>query len=97
MVCGYFVQASMSLLKDRIATYNLNMIQQIGVKIRTPVVMSDIKVLAFSLSSVEDNEEDGKMADLLSDFQQQLTLQDSSVKLCQPELDVNQTHISGMS
>lgn len=73
------------------------MIQQIDAKIRTPVVMSDIKVLAFSLSSVEDNEEDGKMADLLSDFQQQLTLQDSSVKLCQPELDVNQTHISGMS
>nr|XP_047934045.1 F-box only protein 9 isoform X2 [Anser cygnoides] len=45
---------------------------------------------------VEDNEEDGKMADLLSDFQQQLTLQDSSVKLCQPELDVNQTHISAL-
>ena len=45
---------------------------------------------------IEDNEEDGKMADLLSDFQQQLTFQESSVKLCQPELDVNQTHISAL-
>lgn len=60
-------------------------------------VLFNITVLAFPFSSVEDNEEDGKMADLLSDFQQQLTLQESSVKLCQPELDVNQTHISGMS
>uniref|UniRef100_A0A8C9G084 F-box only protein 9 n=1 Tax=Pavo cristatus TaxID=9049 RepID=A0A8C9G084_PAVCR len=48
------------------------------------------------VGNVEDNEEDGKMADLLSDFQQQLTLQESSVKLCQPELDVNQTHISAL-
>ncbi|XP_054035927.1 F-box only protein 9 isoform X1 [Dryobates pubescens] len=45
---------------------------------------------------VEDNKEDGKMADLLSDFQQQLTLQESSVKLCQPEVDVSQTHISAL-
>ncbi|KYO47162.1 F-box only protein 9 isoform B [Alligator mississippiensis] len=44
--------------------------------------------------SIEDNEDDGKMADLLSYFQQQLTLQEFSVKLCQPELDVSQTHIS---
>ncbi|PKK33725.1 F-box protein 9, transcript variant X3 [Columba livia] len=43
---------------------------------------------------VEDNKEDDKMADLLSDFQQQLTLQESPVKLCQPEVDVSQTHIS---
>ncbi|KAM9273797.1 LOW QUALITY PROTEIN: F-box only protein 9 [Cariama cristata] len=43
---------------------------------------------------VEDNKEDDKMADLLSDFQHQLTLQESSVKLCQPEVDVSQTHIS---
>uniref|UniRef100_A0A8C6Z1X8 F-box only protein n=1 Tax=Nothoprocta perdicaria TaxID=30464 RepID=A0A8C6Z1X8_NOTPE len=42
----------------------------------------------------EDSEDDGQMADLLTDFQQQLTLQESSVKLCQPELDVSQTHIS---
>jgi len=50
-----------------------------------------------SFFSVEDNKEDEKMADLLSDFQQQLTLQESSVKLCQPEVDVSQTHISGMN
>uniref|UniRef100_A0A8B9FRR0 F-box only protein n=1 Tax=Amazona collaria TaxID=241587 RepID=A0A8B9FRR0_9PSIT len=43
---------------------------------------------------VEDNKEEDKMADLLSDFQQQLALQESSVKLCQPEVDVSQTHIS---
>ncbi|XP_053142341.1 F-box only protein 9 isoform X5 [Hemicordylus capensis] len=45
-------------------------------------------------SYIEDNEDDSKMADLLSYFQQQFTLQESSVKLCQPELDMNQTHIS---
>ncbi|NWT42571.1 FBX9 protein, partial [Chroicocephalus maculipennis] len=43
---------------------------------------------------VEDNKEDDKMADLLTEFQQQLALQESSVKLCQPEVDVSQTHIS---
>ncbi|XP_015279470.1 PREDICTED: F-box only protein 9 isoform X2 [Gekko japonicus] len=43
---------------------------------------------------IDDNEDDSKMADLLSYFQQQFTLQESSIKLCQPELDVNQTHIS---
>ncbi|NXG89463.1 FBX9 protein, partial [Stercorarius parasiticus] len=43
---------------------------------------------------VEDNKEEDKMADLLSEFQQQLALQESSVKLCQPEVDVSQTHIS---
>ncbi|PKU30605.1 f-box only protein 9 [Limosa lapponica baueri] len=43
---------------------------------------------------VEDNKEDDQMADLLSEFQQQLALQESSVKLCQPEVDVSQTHIS---
>lgn len=46
-------------------------------------------------SSIEDNENDSKVADLLSYFQQQFTLQESSIKLCQPELDMNQTHISG--
>uniref|UniRef100_A0A6B2F7Z7 F-box only protein n=1 Tax=Bothriechis nubestris TaxID=1766655 RepID=A0A6B2F7Z7_9SAUR len=44
-------------------------------------------------SYIEDNEDDSKMADLLSYFQQ-LTLQESSIKLCQPELDLSQTHIS---
>lgn len=35
------------------------------------------------------------MADLLSYFQQQLTFQESVLKLCQPELESSQTHISG--
>jgi len=46
---------------------------------------------------MEDNDDDSKMADLLSCFQQQLTFQESVLKLCQPELESNQTHISGMS
>lgn len=44
---------------------------------------------------MEDNDDDSKMADLLSCFQQQLTFQESVLKLCQPELESNQTHISG--
>ncbi|KAL6086272.1 hypothetical protein STEG23_007281 [Scotinomys teguina] len=45
-------------------------------------------------SYIEDNDDDSKMADLLSYFQQQLTLQESVLKLCQPELETSQTHIS---
>lgn len=45
--------------------------------------------------SIEDNDDDSKMADLLSYFQQQLTFQESVLKLCQPELESSQTHISG--
>nr|XP_020849509.1 F-box only protein 9 isoform X2 [Phascolarctos cinereus] len=45
-------------------------------------------------SYMEDNDDDSKMADLLSYFQQQLTFQESMLKLCQPELDTSQTHIS---
>ncbi|KAK2496200.1 hypothetical protein MC885_015891, partial [Smutsia gigantea] len=44
-------------------------------------------------SYIEDND-DSKMADLLSYFQQQFTFQESVLKLCQPELESNQTHIS---
>nr|XP_012421428.1 PREDICTED: LOW QUALITY PROTEIN: F-box only protein 9 [Odobenus rosmarus divergens] len=44
-------------------------------------------------SYMEDND-DSKMADLLSCFQQQLTFQESMLKLCQPELESSQTHIS---
>lgn len=47
--------------------------------------------------SIEDNEDASKMADLLSYFQQQLTLQESVLKLCQPELETSQTHISGVA
>ncbi|XP_040839489.1 F-box only protein 9 isoform X2 [Ochotona curzoniae] len=45
-------------------------------------------------SYIEDNDDDGKMEDLLSYFQQQLTFQESVLKLCQPELESSQTHIS---
>nr|XP_033794182.1 F-box only protein 9 isoform X2 [Geotrypetes seraphini] len=48
----------------------------------------------ISKSYMEDTDEGSKMADLLSYFQQQLSFQDSSLKLCQPELDISQTHIS---
>ncbi|KAM5163136.1 F-box only protein 9 isoform 2-T2 [Mantella aurantiaca] len=43
---------------------------------------------------MEDANDDSKMADLLSYFQQQLTFQESALKLCQSEYDVTQTHIS---
>ncbi|XP_049549497.1 F-box only protein 9 isoform X2 [Orcinus orca] len=45
-------------------------------------------------SYIEDTDDDSKMADLLSYFQQQLTFQESVLKLCQPELESSQTHIS---
>uniref|UniRef100_A0A2K6EPT3 F-box only protein n=1 Tax=Propithecus coquereli TaxID=379532 RepID=A0A2K6EPT3_PROCO len=47
-------------------------------------------------SYIEDNDDDSKMADLLSYFQQQLTFQESVLKLCQPELESSQTHISAL-
>ncbi|XP_040205755.1 F-box only protein 9 isoform X1 [Rana temporaria] len=43
---------------------------------------------------MEDANDDSKMADLLAYFQQQLSFQESALKLCQPEYDVTQTHIS---
>lgn len=42
----------------------------------------------------DDDDDDSKMADLLSYFQQQLSFQESVLKLCQPELESSQTHIS---
>ncbi|KAJ8792108.1 hypothetical protein J1605_020167 [Eschrichtius robustus] len=47
-------------------------------------------------SAIEDTDDDSKMADLLSCFQQQLTFPESVLKLCQPELESSQTHISGV-
>ncbi|KAM4694003.1 F-box only protein 9 isoform 2-T2 [Discoglossus pictus] len=43
---------------------------------------------------MDDANENSKMADLLSYFQQQLTFQEPLLKLCQPEVDVSQTHMS---
>lgn len=73
--------------------------QWIDAKMRTSVGMfcPILQCWHCSFSSVEDSKEDDKMADLLTDFQQQLALQESSVKLCQPEVYVSQTHISGKS
>ncbi|KAH0518941.1 F-box only protein 9, partial [Microtus ochrogaster] len=45
-------------------------------------------------SYMEDSDDGSKMADLLSYFQQQLTFQESVLRLCQPELETSQTHIS---
>nr|XP_045016734.1 F-box only protein 9 isoform X4 [Jaculus jaculus] len=45
-------------------------------------------------NSYSEDDDDSKMADLLSCFQQQLTFQESALKLCQPELESSQTHIS---
>ncbi|CAH2248696.1 F-box only 9 isoform X1 [Pelobates cultripes] len=45
---------------------------------------------------IEDANDDSKMADLLSYFQQQLTFQESTLKLCQPDYDFSQTHISAL-
>lgn len=45
--------------------------------------------------SFEDNDIDGEIDDLLAYFEQELTLESSYPKVCIPELDVTQTHISG--
>ncbi|KAM4834774.1 F-box only protein 9 [Thomomys bottae] len=45
---------------------------------------------------MEDSDTSSKMADLLSCFEQQLTFQESVRKLCQPELESSQTHISAL-
>lgn len=46
--------------------------------------------------SMESTDDETNMADLMSYFQQQLSFQESSLKMCQPELDFNQTHISAL-
>lgn len=46
--------------------------------------------------NTEDKERDGEIADLLTYFQQQLTLQDMSLKICEPEVETTQVHISAL-
>uniref|UniRef100_A0A4W5QUQ8 F-box protein 9 n=1 Tax=Hucho hucho TaxID=62062 RepID=A0A4W5QUQ8_9TELE len=41
-----------------------------------------------------ENDMDGEIEDLLAYFHQQLTLQDNSLKICVPEVDMAQMHIS---
>ncbi|XP_066553332.1 F-box only protein 9 isoform X2 [Amia ocellicauda] len=45
---------------------------------------------------MEESERDSEIADLLTYFQQQLSLQDSSLKICQPEAETTQMHISAL-
>lgn len=45
--------------------------------------------------SMEDNDADGEIEDLLAYFEQQLTLESSFPKICTPELEMTQLHISG--
>lgn len=47
-------------------------------------------------SYLEDNENDQEIDDLLTYFQQQLTLGDGTMKLCEPETDTTQVHISAL-
>ncbi len=53
--------------------------------------------LIVPLVSLEDNENDREIDDLLTYFQQQLTLGDGTMKLCEPETDTTPVHISGNS
>uniref|UniRef100_A0A8C7W012 F-box only protein n=1 Tax=Oncorhynchus mykiss TaxID=8022 RepID=A0A8C7W012_ONCMY len=43
-----------------------------------------------------ENDMDGEIEDLLAYFHQQLTLQDNSLKICVPEVDIAQMHISAL-
>ncbi|RXN22856.1 F-box only 9 isoform X1 [Labeo rohita] len=47
-------------------------------------------------SYLEDNENNREIDDLLTYFQQQLTLGGDTMKLCEPETDTTQVHISGV-
>lgn len=44
---------------------------------------------------MEDNDVDGEIEDLLAYFEQELTLESSFPKICIPELEMTQMHISG--
>ncbi|KAK3572928.1 hypothetical protein QTP86_010558, partial [Hemibagrus guttatus] len=47
-------------------------------------------------SYLEQNENDGEIVDLLAYLQQQLTVEHSSQKICQPEVETSQVHISAL-
>ncbi|XP_076831131.1 F-box only protein 9 [Brachyhypopomus gauderio] len=47
-------------------------------------------------SYLEENENDGVIDDLLAYFQQQLTIERSSQKICEPEVETSQMHISAL-
>ena len=50
--------------------------------------------LCFSCS-MEGNDVEDEIEDLLSYFEQELTLESAFPKICTPELDLTQMHISG--
>uniref|UniRef100_A0A7N6A6J8 F-box only protein 9 n=1 Tax=Anabas testudineus TaxID=64144 RepID=A0A7N6A6J8_ANATE len=45
---------------------------------------------------IEDNDVDGEIEDLFAYFEQQLTLESSFPKICTPELEITQMHISAL-
>uniref|UniRef100_A0A672HKH0 F-box domain-containing protein n=1 Tax=Salarias fasciatus TaxID=181472 RepID=A0A672HKH0_SALFA len=45
---------------------------------------------------MEDNDTDGEIEDLLAYFEQQLTLESTFPKICTPEIDMTQVHISAL-
>ncbi|XP_017320072.1 F-box only protein 9 isoform X2 [Ictalurus punctatus] len=47
-------------------------------------------------SYLEENKNDGEIDDLLAYLQQQLTVEHSSQKICQPEVETSQVHISAL-
>lgn len=65
-----------------------------NVKVEYINVDSIFSFLLF-LSSLEENKNDGEIDDLLAYLQQQLTVEHSSQKICQPEVETSQVHISG--
>lgn len=58
------------------------------------IVPSTNGELLFFCSS-KDSDADDEIEDLLAYFEQQLTLESSFPKICAPELEMTQTHISG--
>ncbi|KAK6489141.1 F-box only protein 9 isoform X1 [Huso huso] len=48
------------------------------------------------MNYLEETDLDNEIDDLLSYFQQQLTLQEACLKICQPDIEMTQTHISAL-
>ncbi|MBN3287658.1 FBX9 protein, partial [Polyodon spathula] len=48
------------------------------------------------MNYLEETDTDNEIDDLLSYFQQQLTLQEACLKICQPDIEMTQTHISAL-
>lgn len=49
----------------------------------------------FLFCSMEDSDADGEIEDLLAYFEQQLSVEGSFPKICTPEVEMTQVHISG--